>query len=558
MGRSVQLPIRRGLLTAAAAAAVCVFAAVAVSFAVPLAAVAAKSVSAVARAVSSGGEAALYPFRIVLRITAFTLAQALASTLLAVLIGIPAAFFTARRNFFGRKFLLSLSSVPLCVPPLIMALGYVAAFGMAGHVNRMLEAVFSLSEPPLTFLYSAAGIVTAQGFYNFPLIMSAVSDVWGTLPPEQADAARLLGAGRLRVFRTVTLFQLLPAVVSACIPVFLYCFFAFMTVLLFGGAGCTTLEVAVYHSARSTLDFSGAAILALVETLCALCAVGAYSAAGRNSERSRGVSFGGGRRSRRSVSGREAAPAAVFFLTVGVFFLLPLASILLSSLTGRGGSSARPDLSVWRETLSSAGFLRALGTTILVAAAVSAVSTVTACVCACALRCGKPFSGGVLARTVPLLPMAVSSVVMGLGITLTVRRGTPALLVLAQSALSWPFAFRQIHAHLARIPDSVIDSARTLGACGADTVFRVLVPYSAGGIIRAAGFCFAVSAGDTALPLVLAIPGFDTLALFTYRLAGSYRIRQACAAGLVLGILCSAVTALADRFKDRAARGGGR
>ena len=62
-------------------------------------------------------------------------------------------------------------------------------------------------------------------------------------------------------------------------------------------------------------------------------------------------------------------------------------------------------------------------------------------------------------------------------------------------------------------------------------------------------FCFAVSAGDTTLPLVLAIPHFDTLSLFTYRLAGAYRFNEACASGVILGIICAGIFKLSMKKK---------
>ena len=77
------------------------------------------------------------------------------------------------------------------------------------------------------------------------------------------------------------------------------------------------------------------------------------------------------------------------------------------------------------------------------------------------------------------------------------------------------------------------------------------LPSSLRGILNAAGFCFAVSAGDSTLPLVLALPKCNTLALFTFRLAGSYRLHEACAAGLVLGVLCALVFAVANRLKEK-------
>ena len=93
----------------------------------------------------------------ILSIYLFTLKVAAMSLAVAALVGLPMAFFTSRRNFFGRRFILSLSAVPLCLPSLVIALGYVSFFGVNGSFNRFFHTHFS-------FLYSFTGIVLAQGF----------------------------------------------------------------------------------------------------------------------------------------------------------------------------------------------------------------------------------------------------------------------------------------------------------------------------------------------------------------------------------------------------------
>ena len=148
-----------------------------------------------------------------------------------------------------------------------------------------------------------------------------------------------------------------------------------------------------------------------------------------------------------------------------------------------------------------------------------------------------------------MIPMALSSVVTGVLITRAVRRGTVAHLIAAQVLLTWPLAFWQIHAALSKIHPETVDAARILGRKKSDLLLRIYLPQSWRGILSAAGFCFAASAGDTTLPLVLALPKFTTLSLFTYRLAGAYRFHEACASGLILGALCMGVFALANRLK---------
>ena len=147
--------------------------------------------------------------------------------------------------------------------------------------------------------------------------------------------------------------------------------------------------------------------------------------------------------------------------------------------------------------------------------------------------------------------MMISSVVMGVFIILIVKRGNIGILVIAQSLLNWPLALRVIYPQMLKISDETMDSARMLSKNKLDIVMRVLLPVCKKGLITAFGFCFAVSAGDATLPLVMAIPKFNSLSLFTYALAGAYRFNEACATGVILGVLCLLVFGVAKKIGDR-------
>lgn len=488
-------------------------------------------------------------FQQLLSAGAFTVAEAFCSTLVALAVGIPAAFFTANRRFWGRRFLLSLSSVPLCVPPLLIALGYVSFFGMSGTLNTVLMSAFSLERPPVSFLYSFAGIVVAQGFYNFPIVMSGVHDSWSALPRPQADAARLLGAGEFRVFRTVTFWQLLPSVVSSSMLVFLYSFFSFLIVLLFGRVGSSTLEVELFKAARASLDFSRAYKIAAIETSVALFVVFSYAFLARKSN-SRGISFVSGTFRRGKIRAQEFPLAVAFFLLVALFFFAPLFSIAVSALTSSRGEFT---LSVFARVFSMKGFFPSLVNTVFAALFTGICSTLVAFLYASLVRTVDSRGKSAVLSVLPMVPMALSSVVVGFFLTLAVRRGNPALLVVAQVFLGWPVAFRCIYAELSRLPQETVESALVFSSSPFVLVRKIYIPSSWRGIMSAAGFCFAISAGDATLPLVMAVPHFDTLSLFTYRLAGSYRYHESCACGIVLGGMCMAVFALSNWLK---ARGG--
>jgi len=482
----------------------------------------------------------------------FTLTEALLSAVAAIAIGLPAAFLVARRDFPGRRALLALSGVPLCIPPMIIALAFVLFYGRQGYLNTFLMRFGNWKEPPVTFLYSLAGVVIAHGFYNFPVVLRTVSQVWERLPEAEEDAARLLGASPLRIFRTITLPRLSGAILASAALVFLYCFFSFIIVLLFGGIGGTTLEVELYQAARSSFDFHLAGTIALVETISALCIVVLYIYLQKRL--SEGTAALTTERKRIKLSGFGEMSAAVFYFAfILVFFIGPLTSILVRSFLQNGSGAfsgvLRFGTGAWTTLIGRTGFLPALGTTVLVGLAVALLSSCAALFFALARRKRgiRGLRGGqTLSRIIPMAPLAVSSVILGFGWTLLVPRGNAIVLVLAQSAMAWPFAWTQIQGALDRIPRSVHDASMILSPGQLNRSFRVLIPLSYRGILSGAGFAFAISAGDASLPLVLSLTRFENLSLMLFRLVGSYRFSEACACAVVLAALSGAVFFLQD------------
>jgi thiamine transport system permease protein len=515
-------------------------------------------------AVRSAGVAGALPARI-LPALRFTLAEALWSSVLAIALGLPAAFLVARREFPGRRFLLALSGVPLCVPPMIIALAFVLFYGRQGYLNVFLMSVTGAKDPPVTFLYSFSGIVIAHGFYNFPVVLRTVSQVWERLPEAEEDAATLLGAGRLRVFRTVTLPRLAGAILSSGVLVFLYCFFSFIIVMTFGGLGGTSLEVELYRAARATLDFRMAGTIAAVESAAAIGIVVAYMAL---QKKIAGTEAGIRRpRPRKSLRGAGEICSSVAYLAfILVFFVGPLCSILFRSFVVPVGASPLSGkfafgLDQWRLLLSRGNFIPALANTVCVAVPVAVVSTLAALFFALVGESGA--DGGVvrrafalLLRVIPLSPLAVSSVMLGFGWMLLAPRGNALSLILAQSAMSWPFAWTQIRTALDRIPREVEEAALLLSPSRADAAFRVRVPLAWRGILSGAGFVFAISAGDASLPLVLSLGKFENLSLLLFRLAGSYRFSEACACAVVLALLCGFVFFVGDASDAKESNNG--
>ncbi|MFA7559230.1 MAG: ABC transporter permease subunit, partial [Sphaerochaeta sp.] len=194
----------------------------------------------------------------------FTVKQALLSTLAALIVGLPGAYILATYSFRLKRVIKALATIPFVLPSILVVLGFVIFFGNSGTLNTLLMKLFELDEPPLKILYSFGAIILAHTFYNFPIIMSIVSNAWEGLDRRIEAAAATLGSSKAKIFRTITLPRLLPSILSAAILVFLFCFNSFAIILVLGGGPkFTTLEVEIYRQARMMAAVDQASALAL-------------------------------------------------------------------------------------------------------------------------------------------------------------------------------------------------------------------------------------------------------------------------------------------------------
>lgn len=475
-------------------------------------------------------------------VTVFTLSQALLSATLAVIIGLGAGFLVARRQFFGRRFLMSLAGLPLAIPPIIIALAFIVFFGHRGFINSQLIKMFYLKEPPLQFLYSFVGLILAHGFYNFPIPMRTISQTWQNLNEDEEHAAILLGASKIRIFYTIVLPALLPAIATSFLIVFLYSFFSFVIVLLFGGIGTTVLEIELYQVIRMSLHSSIAAKIILIELFFSSIAVFLYLHIQKENQKK--VSILKLPRQRICIKGYIEKTFFIFLIGLIAFFLLgPLLSIVVRSFMSSGYASIKSfTFESWINVFTRPSFWQAVWTTISVGLMTASLAVITALFFAY-VYVFKKNSFSFFA----FFPLMISPLALGFGWTILVHRSNIFVLAFAQAALAWPFAWTQIQTGISAIPHNIIFASKILAA-PREAFFMTILPLCKKRITMAFAFVFAISAGDASLPLVLAIPGFQNIALLIFRLAGSYRFAESTVVAAFLAFLTATVFFLQDEI----------
>jgi thiamine transport system permease protein len=486
-----------------------------------------------------------YTFRVI----GFTLWQALISTVVSLILGLPGAWLLGRASFPGKRLLKALTAIPFVLPSILVVLAFVVFYGNSGVLNRFVMGVFDLKRPPFTILYSFSAIILAHAFYNFPLAARLIGSFWERHGDGPALAARTLGAGPVRTFFTVTLPGLLPAIFSAAGLIYLFCFMSFAVVLVLGGGPrYTTLEVEIYRAARVSLDLDMAAALAVVGAGLTLSML--WFTVKMQHRVAHAVRGQAARPGTLRISGKMKAVWGLYIVLVVLVVVSPLLALVGRSFLAQ---TTRSGPLVWTFKWYRDLFMES-GASLSLTAVKNSLTFAVLTVCA-ALPLGMAAAWvttrsrgalGRLAETAMMLPMGVSSVVLGLGYFKCLAlffpdySGSRAAVVAAHVVVAYPFVLRSISASLKRISPSLPLAARTLGASPFQTFLTVELPLIRSGLVGGACFAFALSMGEMNATLILARADTVTIPLALYRLIGAYRFFPACALGTLLMGLCIA------------------
>lgn len=503
------------------------------------------------------------------RTLGFTVYQAVLSTLLTLIVGLPLAFLFARYDFRGKPLWRALMTVPFMLPTVVVAAGFNAFLGDRGWVNLTLMRWLGLGAAPIRFTGTLTAILVAHVFYNTILIVRILAHTLEHLDPRLEQAARVLGADGWQTFRHVTFPLLRPSLLAASALVFLFDFTSFGVILLLGGPKFATLEVEIYVQGVHLLNLPMAALLSVVQLICTAALAWLYS-----------------RLLTRVITPFAPRPAAAnvrpvrrwgerlfvggMLALVVVLFLLPMLSVPLRSVVrmeaARGergevryGLTAEYYRELFvnpRRSLFYVPPLLAARNSLLYALATVLLSLALGFPAATALARRNSWTRG--PDVLFLLPLGTSAVTMGLGFLLAFRRAvtSPFLVPLAHTLIALPLVVRTLQPAVAAIPPRLREAAQVLGASPWRAWWAVEWPILWRAVLAAATFAFTVSLGEFGATLLLARPEYPTLPVAIYRFLsqpGGLNYGQAMAMTTILMAFAAGGILLIERLRPPAA-----
>ena len=167
------------------------------------------------------------------------------TTILALIVGLPATYAFARTRFRGSKLLELLAMSPMLVPVIVLGLGMYIHLAALQLVNT-------------TF-----GLVMAHTVIVIPFMIVSVSSGLRHIDPALETVAMLMGASQWRIYLEVVLPQIRTSVIVGALFAFLISFDEIVVAYFITGPESTTLPVKMYSAIRWEIS----PVLAAVSTL---------------------------------------------------------------------------------------------------------------------------------------------------------------------------------------------------------------------------------------------------------------------------------------------------
>ena len=451
-------------------------------------------------------------------------------------LGTGAAWLVVRTDLPLRGLWRLLLPLPLVIPSFIGAFSLIAAFAPGGLLVRLLAPVGVTTLPEVRGLWGAFAVLT---LLTYPYVYLPVAARLGQLPPSYEEAARLLGRTPPQVFREVVLPQLRPAVLAGTLLVFLYVVSDFGAVQLLR---YDTFAREIYVAWKA-FDLQTGLALSLNLGLLALLVVVLERVVGRGTravaaDRAvRGLELALGRWRPLALGGVVGLLTLALLAPVGVLTYwavrgLTSGSQFASALANDPGALLEPMVNTARVSVLAA---------LLAVVAVLPIAWL-------AIRYRSRVGTG--ANVLVVAGFAVPGIALALALVFwTLRAGplrglyqTEAALLLAYVVHFGAQSLRAAEVAVTSVPTRLGDAARALGAGRVRRMLTVELPLMLPGLAAGGGLVLLSTMKELPATLLLAPPGFQTLATRIWADSEGAYLADASIASLLLILLSGTLT----------------
>lgn len=470
-----------------------------------------------------------------LRAIGNTVLLGLGVTLLATLIGVPLAYFTARHDYPGKGLVSILPLITLVIPEVIAAQTWLMVFGNNGVATRTTAEWLGIDMPSF---YGWPGLLVVMTFTYYAYVYIGTLAAIRGFDVQLEEAAQSLGTspGMSRV--KVMLPVVMPAVLASSVLVFTLVVGNFATSLILGHQ-VELLSVLTYQASVSETGGDPVMQSTLATTSIALVMIALFVQRWIVS-RGRFEIVQGRNAAQTPVRGWRGFTLACAAVGVVAVSMLPLATLVAGAFTRARGPVMR-----WGEWTTAnlervlVGSPEPVLNSMLYAGLATCIGIAFSTLVSYLIVKKRNLVTPAL-DYLSSLPLALSGTVIGIGLLMTFNSGwlslagSASMIVLAYIVRRLSFGIRNASSTLFNIPNSIEEASISLGVPPVASFVKVVLPLMIPAIAAAAVLTWTTTVSELSASVIVYSPGRETMPIQIFRLIDSGLMAQASAYGLVL------------------------
>jgi len=447
---------------------------------------------------------------------------AIAVTALTLAVALPLAVLSVRFDFPGRRLLSGLLLVPLVLPPFVGAIGMRLVFGRFGTLTQLVGGGGPMGIDWLGH-YKVLGIVIVEALHLYPIMLLNLQAALANTDPAMQQAAANLGAGRLRIFRRITLPLIRPGLFAGCTLTLIWSFTELGTPLMFEFYTITPVQVfrQITDVADNPLPYALVVVMLVASSTLYLVGKGLLGR-GCDSDTTKASTAN----APKQLYEGWGLLAALPFLIVFLMAVLPHLSVVMTSLcqTGQWYKTLLPHdftLAHYRDALLDEQAMPSVRNSLHYASLAMWLAMAVGLAAAIVIvRSNVPGRG--IIDALAMLPLAVPGIVLAFGYLaisvalrnpktgqwstqwLNVQEQPIVFLVIAYAARRLPYVVRAAVAGLQQTPPDLERAAGNLGAGRFTVLRRITIPLILANLIAGGLLAFTFSMLEVSDSLVLA------------------------------------------------------
>ncbi len=465
-----------------------------------------------------------------------TLIYAAAVSFISLVMATIFAWLVERTDMPGSDWAWTMMLLPLAMPGILRSMAWILLLSpRSGIINVYLRDFLNLfglglTEGPFN-IFTLTGMIFIEAVSGSTTLFLLMVGAFRLMDPSMEEAAKISGASTMTTLRRVTLGLMLPAVLAAAMYSFLGNLDDFETPLLIGlQAGIYLLPTLIYFTAYVSPSYGLATAYSSIFIIFTVVMVWIYyRVIIRRSDRYAAIT-GKGYRPRRLSLGRWRWPALglfIVFFTLNIvlpFFTLLWASLLPSYMMPSRAALQYLTLDNFATLINEPSIINSTANTVILGL-ITATGTMSLAYLVSWLIIRIKIKGGMILDGLAFVPHAIPTVSISLALIVlylhpTLRwipiYGTLWIMMLALVTRYLAFASRTSNSAMTQLHKELEEAARTSGATRITTFIRITFPLLLPPFVGGWVWVFAHTIRSFSIPLMLATPGNETIAVVMY------------------------------------------